>query len=450
MIQWIAAVVVAAVGAFIVGRLLGSMRLKSKLAGSESTIENQKAELANKENDLRLERAQTGELIEAKATLQAELKHAHEGLAQDRKRLEELKESFRALSGQALKDSSQQFLNLAGQTFGKHVESISGLLKPMRDALNRLETERVKSHSLLSDNLRKLTEVTSGLEIALRKPQVRGSWGELVLRNAVEIAGMSQYCDFAEQVSLEGEQGRLRPDMTVRFPGGQTVVVDSKVSLEHFRQALEATDEAGRTELMRAHATAVRTHMQQLSKKEYWKQFEQTPDFAILFLPGESFFSAALEQDRKLIEDGIRNQVLLATPTTLIAMLRTIAFCWQQHEQEANVRKIADAGTEIYSRLCVFAGHWTDVRKGLDQACQSFDESIGSWNKRLLPAAERLKTLGAALPERQLDELETTQPLTHEMPKLPELATGEGQSVDSTDSTDSPSRPEPVEGADAF
>ncbi len=427
MIHW-AWMVAGVIVAFIVGRLLGSMRLKSKLAGRESTIENQKAELANKENDLRLERAQTGELIEAKATLEAELKHASEGLAEDRKRLEELKQSFKVLSSEALKTSSEQFLNLAGQTFGKHTESISGLLKPMRDTLSRLETERVKSHSLLSDNLRKLTEVTTGLEIALRKPQVRGSWGELVLRNAVELAGMSQHCDFAEQVSLpaaaglEGEQGRLRPDMTVRLPGGRTVVVDSKVSLTKFRSALEATDEDDRIRFMQEHASAVRSHIQGLSKKEYWKQFEHTPDFVILFLPGESFFSAALEADHALVEDGIRSQVLLATPTTLIAMLRTIAFCWQQQEQEANVRKIAEAGTEIFSRLCVFARHWADVRKGLNQACQAFDESTGSWNRRLIPAAQRLKMLGAALPEDKLEELETTRPLTHEMPKPPQAA----------------------------
>ena len=281
---------VLVIAAGVIGWLLGSMLLRSKLAASESTVENLKGELAKTETELRLERTRSEEAGQGKAALEADLKHVREGLAEDQKRLEELRQSFKALSADALKTSNEQFLNLAGQNFAKHIESISGLLKPMRDTLSQMEKDRVDATSVLREQLTKLTATTDGLETALRKPQVRGSWGELMLRNAVELAGMSQHCDFAEQVSLQSDEGRQRPDMTVRLPGGRTVVVDSKVPLTSFRNALGVDDEDERSRLMQQHAGAVRGHMQDLGKKAYWRQFEHTPDFVILFLPGESFF----------------------------------------------------------------------------------------------------------------------------------------------------------------
>lgn len=402
-----------------VGWLAASVSLRSKIAGADSTIENLNREIANKESDLRLERDQCSRLAVAHAKLETELAQTRESLAEEEKRLADMKASFKAVSGEALKSSSEQFLNLAGQTFGKHVESIHGLLVPMKETLSRMEKDRVDASSVLREQLKELTKTTTGLETALRQPQVRGNWGEIALRNAVELAGMSKYChDFSEQVQFKTDDGWLRPDMIVNLPGGRSLVIDAKTPLDHFRRAVAETDEKKRSELMKMHAQAVRGHIKDLSRKDYVKHMEQTPDFTIMFIPGESFFSAALEEDRTLIEDAIRDQVLLATPTTLVAMLRSIAFCWQQQEQEANVRKIAEAGMELYSRLTVFARHWSDVRKGLDQAGAAFADSVGSWNRKLIPAAERLKKLGAALPEHQLEELDVPHPLTHETPRL--------------------------------
>ena len=389
-----------------VGWLAASVSLRSKIAGADSTIENLNRELAGKEADLRLERDQCNRLAVAHAKLETELAQTRESLADEEQRLADMKTSFKAVSGEALKSSSEQFLNLAGQTFGKHVESIHGLLVPMKETLSRMEKDRVDASSVLREQLKELTKTTTGLETALRKPQVRGSWGELVLRNAVEIAGMSQYCDFAEQTSLEGEEGRFRPDMTVRLPGGRTVVVDSKAPLTKFRAALEATDETERIRFMREHAEAVRNHMKALSRKAYWDQFKDTPDFVILFLPGESFFSAALEQDQTLIDDGIRSRVVLATPTTLIVTLRTIAFCWQQQSREENARKIAETGTELYSRLAVFSEHFLKVRDRLEHTDQAYNEMFGSWESRVMPGIRALKELGAAPVERKIAEIE--------------------------------------------
>ena len=297
----------------------------------------------------------------------------------------------------------------------------------MQETLARMEKERAADQSRLTTQLQDLSRSTIGLETALRQPKVRGNWGEIQLRNVVELAGMSEYCkDFQEQVHIQTDEGTLIPDMIVNLPGGRTLVIDAKTPLENFRQAVEVTDEKEREELMKAHALAVRGHIKELSRKEYEKHLDRAPDFAIMFIPGESFFSAALERDRTLIEDAIRERVLLATPTTLVAMLKSIAFTWKQQAQEENVRKIADAGAEMYSRLCVFGRHWAGVRAGLDQASRAFDESMASWNKRLVPAAERLKELGASQPKDQLDEMEATHPLTHETPRLIE----EGPSPD--------------------
>jgi len=340
-------------------------------------------------------------------------------LAEDEKRIETLKQSFKNSSAEALRTSSEQFLNLAGETFSKHAERIDGLVKPMKDTLARIEKDRVADSSRLTEQLKELSRSTTGLETALRQPKVRGNWGEITLENVVKLAGMSEYCrDFEKQVSIRTEDGLLIPDMIVNLPGGRTLVIDAKTPIEHFRQAVEETDETKRGLLMKAHAQAVRNHMKDLSRKDYEKHLEQAPDFAIMFIPGESFFSAALEEDRTLIEDAIRDRVLLATPTTLVAMLKSIAFTWRQQEQEDNVRRIADAGTEIYSRLCVFEEHWDGVCRGLNQACKAYEDAVGSWNRRLLPAAEKLKDLGAAMPKDKLEGLEAPHPLTHETPRL--------------------------------
>jgi DNA recombination protein RmuC len=246
---------------------------------------------------------------------------------------------------------------------------------------------------------------TRKLVDALKRPQVRGRWGEITLRRVVETAGMNEYCDFTEQVSVDTDEGRLRPDLIVKLPGGKTVVVDAKVPLKAYMEAIESQDDKVREEAVVKHARQVRDHMKLLGTKQYWNQFDPSPDFVVLFLPGESFFSAALETDRDLIVDGIANKVILATPTTLIALLRTVAYSWQQHRMADNAEKIAKAGSELYERICKFLEHLANVRDSLQRATHSFNDAVGSFESRLLPGARRLKDLGAAPADKELPDV---------------------------------------------
>jgi len=247
---------------------------------------------------------------------------------------------------------------------------------------------------------------------------VRGRWGEITLRRVVEVAGMSTHCDFVEQQSVAAAEGRLRPDLVVTLPGGRTIVVDSKAPLTGFLDAVEAADETIRRDGLLRHARAVRTHMQNLSAKAYWEQFTTTPDFVVLFLPGESFFSAALEQDRGLIEDGIQQRVVLATPTTLIALLRTVAYSWQQQQVTENAQRIAAAGRELFDRIGKFAEHLGKVGDGLRRATDAYNNAVGTWSTRILPSGRRLTELGATNPDQSFPELD-------DVPRAPRTVPGD-------------------------
>jgi DNA recombination protein RmuC len=240
---------------------------------------------------------------------------------------------------------------------------------------------------------------------ALRVPQVRGRWGEITLQRVVEVAGLSQHCDFETQPSTLTDEGRRRPDMVVRLPGRRTIVVDAKTPLIDYLNAIEANDEEARQASLRRHAGMVRSHMQALSGKAYWSQLEATPDFVVMFLPGETFFSAALEQDRALIEDGIRHRVLLATPTTLIALLRSVAHSWQQREVTDNAEKIARSAREFFERVCVFAEHLGEIGRGMSRASEAYNKAARSWESRVLPAGRKLPELGAAPADSEVPEL---------------------------------------------
>lgn len=335
-------------------------------------------------------------LVDAEAALQRE-RDIRE------KELTNLKTTFQGISSEVLKESREEFLKQATPAISDHVRPLGDALKRYDEALRVIEGKREQAYGglkgiieTLKDGQSALTRETGSLVAALKRPDARGKWGELTLRRVVEVAGMSKYCDFEEQASVTNEDGRLRPDMVVRLPGDRNVVVDAKVPIDAYMKAVESTDEKTRGENLAIHAKMIRDHMRKLGAKAYWNQFDPAPKFVVLFLPGESLFSAALETDRALIEDGLASNVILATPTTLIALLRSVEMGWQQQQLAENSIKISEAGRELYDRCSTFADHLNGVGANLERATSAFNKAIGSWESRIVPSTKRLKELGAA------------------------------------------------------
>ena len=354
-----------------------------------------------------------------------------------------LADAFKALAADALKSNNQAFLDLAKQALERELteargdltlrqQAIEALLKPMKDALTKYEVQvqeiektRVDTYSALKEKLEGLSKAQSELRqeaqilsMSLKNPQVRGRWGEITLQRAVEVAGMCKLCDFTQQETTETEEGRKRPDMVVHLPGERNIAVDSKVPLTAYMEAMEAERPEDKESAISIHAQKVRDHMRMLGAKDYWAQFNRAPEFVVMFIPAESFFSAAIEYDPALLEDGISKKVILATPTTLIALLLTVAHTWKEHRMAENAEEIAKAGSELFDRVEMFAKHLANIHGSLEKAVKAYNDSVGSWESRVVPGGKRLKELGTVIEGRDVPQLDVIEKTLRNPPEL--------------------------------
>jgi len=340
---------------------------------------------------------------------------------------ERLQRAFKGLSSEILNASSERFLTLAAKKLedlqgqartdlDARRQSINELLQPMKESLGQVaatlgqvENSRREDYGRLAEQLTNLDRETTMLVRALRTPHGRGRWGEVQLRRVVEMAGMVAKCDFDEQVSVRNETGVHRPDLIIHLPGGKSVVVDAKAPLSAYLDAIDAADDVEREARLKQHASQVRTHIDQLSSKAYWQQFQSAPEFVVMFLPGEALFGSALQVDPSLIEFGAERNVIAASPLTLLALLRTVAHGWKQEQLADNAREISSLGRDLYERICTMADHLVDLRRKLEGTIQAYNATVGSIEGRILAPARKLRDLGVS----SAKELSVLEPVDH-------------------------------------
>jgi DNA recombination protein RmuC len=385
----------------------------------------------------------------ARAQAEARWAGARQSLEEQKRLLDDardrLTDTFKALSADALRQNQSSFLEMATAQLGRRQEAVDAAVRPLQEALARyedhvraLEATRQDAYGTLKEQLRalavtnaELQRETGQLATALRAPNVRGRWGEITLHRVVELAGLTEHCDYGEQVTVEGQAGRLRPDMVVHLPGGREIVVDAKVPLAAYLEAIGGATPEERANGFARHAVQVRQHMTTLSGKAYWEQFTTAPELVVMFIPGEAFVGAAVEADPALLEDGMARRIVVATPTTLVALLRAIGYGWRQERVATNAAQISELGRQLYERLRTLGGHVEEVGGALGRAVRAFNNAVGSLETRVLPAARKFRDLGAAggdeidtvttldqLP-RQLTAPEYPQQLTTGLPEPP-------------------------------
>ncbi len=422
-----AGLLIAAVIAYLVADRRargGTDELRSALAAAEQRAAGLASQFDKQSAETGELRAQLSAAEKNAAGLAAQVESARQNLADQRKLLddanEQLRRAFATVSAEALAKNNEAFLHLAKERFAaisaeaagtleQRKAQIEGLLKPMQEVLTQyqsrlgdIEKSRVESYSMLREQLGVLAETqrtlntqTYELVSALRRPQTRGQWGEVTLRRLVELAGMSARCDFTEQASVNTEDGKQRPDMVVNLPGDRTIVIDCKASLDAFLDATAAADDDARKVCLQRHCQQVKLRARELAAKSYWTQFKRSPEFVIMFLPGEAFLYAAIEQDGSIIEDTLKSRVIIATPTTLMALLRAIEFGWRQEEVTHNAEEIRKHGKDLYDRIAVVAGHFAKLGSNLESAVGAYNTTLASLETRVLVTARKISELGA-------------------------------------------------------
>jgi DNA recombination protein RmuC len=374
-------------------------------------------------------------ITELATTLELERRQAAERVA-------EVERTIAALSSEALRQNSKTFLQLAEATLKQfHVQAkgdldlkekaVENMVKPIREALEKteqqvraMEKERKEAYGALSKHLETMTQTqqllhgeTSKLVTALRRPEVRGQWGEMTLKRLAELAGMVEHCDFYQQESVDSDEGRMRPDMIVRMPDGREIVVDVKTPLDAYLSAVEASDDIVRAKHLEHHARKLRERVRELATKAYWNQFKNAPDFVVLFIPGDQFLSAALDVDHALLEDALRQKIILATPTSFVALLRAVAYGWRQESLAENADRIRELGEDLYQRLATFAEHMSKIGSGLETSVGAYNKAVGSLDSKVLPGARKFVEMGVT-PKKALETPAPVETVPREVPPV--------------------------------
>ena len=426
-------IIIYIVAGLVFGALIAYLGTKSRL----SSLHQQEQIL--KINEINLLNRQISSLqtkVEAQANSLEEVRKA-------------MVDTFKSAASDALTQNNKQFLDLAKSQLETHVKEAEGnlderksaiaeMLKPVKESIDSYKKRIEELEKGSEKTFGQVTEMLSNIQItnaslqketgalvnALRNPRVRGKWGEIGLKRVVEFSGLSAHCDFVEQVYTEGEDSILKPDMIINLPGNSHVVVDSKLPLDAYLQALETDDEISRNLLFAKHAKDLRDHVNKLSKKQYWSQFQNTPDFVVLYMEVESALNVALMTDKTLLQDAMNNKIILTTPTTLIVVLKSVAMSWQQHNITENALQIMEAAMDFYGRVNVFADHLDKVGGGLKTALKGYNDAIGSWESRVLPAGRKLEQLKATDNKNVLPDFEIMDKPVRELKKSENLPFG--------------------------